>query len=66
MAEREALGGAAFGAVAGVVAYYLLRTVDNYQAEVLMTLALVTGGYALAHALGLSGPITMVVAGLLI
>ena len=63
---REALGGAAFGAVAGGIAYYLLRTVDNYQTEVLVTLALVTGGYALAHALGVSGPIAMVVAGLLI
>ncbi|MGH8599096.1 MAG: cation:proton antiporter [Burkholderiales bacterium] len=63
---REALGGAAFGAAAGGVAYYLLRTVDNYQTEVLVTLALVTGGYALAHALGLSGPIAMVVAGMLI
>ena len=63
---REALGGAAFGAVAGGIAYYLLRTVDNYQTEVLITLALVTGGYALAHALGVSGPIAMVVAGLLI
>lgn len=63
---REALGGVAFGAVAGSIAYYLLRTVDNYQTEVLVTLALVTGGYALAHALGVSGPIAMVVAGLLI
>lgn len=63
---REALGGAVFGAAVGGVAYYLLRSVDNYQTEVLVTLALVTGGYALAHALGLSGPIAMVVAGLLI
>lgn len=63
---REALGGAAFGAAAGGVAYLMLRTIDNYQAEVLITLALVSGGYALAHALGVSGPIAMVVAGLLI
>lgn len=63
---REALGGAALGAAAGGVAYALLRTVDNYQTEVLLTLALVTGGYALAHVLGLSGPIAMVLAGLVI
>jgi CPA1 family monovalent cation:H+ antiporter len=63
---REALGGAAFGAASGGVAYYLLRTVDDYQTEVMITLALVTGGYALANALGLSGPVAMVVAGLLI
>lgn len=63
---REALGGAALGAAAGGVAYYLLRAVDSYQTEVLITLAVVAGGYALAHTLGVSGPIAMVVAGLLI
>lgn len=63
---HEALGGAAFGAAAGGAAYYLLRAIDNYQTEILVTVALVTGGYALAHALGLSGPIAMVVAGLVV
>lgn len=63
---HEAVGGVAFGAAAGGVAYYLLRAIDNYQTEILVTVALVTGGYALAHALGLSGPIAMVVAGLLL
>jgi CPA1 family monovalent cation:H+ antiporter len=63
---REALGGAAFGALAGGIAYYLLRAVDNYQTEVLITLALVCGGYAMADALSVSGPIAMVIAGLLI
>ncbi|HVW22164.1 MAG TPA: sodium:proton antiporter [Opitutaceae bacterium] len=63
---QEALGGAAFGFAAGWVFYLLLKSVDNYQVEVLLTLALVTGGYALATALGLSGPLAIVVAGLLI
>ncbi len=63
---REAIGGAAFGALTGGIAYYRLRAVDNYQTEVLVTLALVSGGYAMADALGVSGPIAMVVAGLLI
>jgi CPA1 family monovalent cation:H+ antiporter len=63
---REAVGGAAFGLVIGLVAYRLLKGVDNYQVEILISLALVAGGYALAHALHLSGPIAMVVAGLLI
>lgn len=62
----EAGGGAVFGFIAGWVAYRLLRTVDNYQVEVLLTLALVSGGYALASALHLSGPIAIVVAGLFI
>jgi CPA1 family monovalent cation:H+ antiporter len=63
---QEAVGGALFGAGAGYLAYRLLKQVDRYQVEVLITLALVTGGYALADALHLSGPIAMVVAGLLI
>mgnify|MGYP001081730067 CR=1 FL=1 len=63
---EEALGGIVFGLVIGYVAYRLLRSLDNYQLEVLITLALVMGGYALAQHLHVSGPIAMVVAGLLI
>ena len=63
---REALGGAAFGFAAGYAAYRVLRTVDNYQVETLITLAVVMGGYSLAGVLHVSGPIAMVVAGLLI
>ncbi len=63
---REAVGGALFGLVAGWLVYRMLRLVDHYQVEVLLSLALVAGGYALANRLHLSGPIAMVVAGLLI
>ncbi len=63
---KETLGGAVFGLAIGVLAFVMLRSVDNYQVEVLISLALVAGGYALAAALGLSGPIAMVVCGLLI
>ncbi|HAD07942.1 MAG TPA: sodium:proton antiporter, partial [Porticoccaceae bacterium] len=42
------------------------KRVDSYQVEVLITLALVTGGYAIAEHLHLSAPIAIVVAGLLI
>ena len=63
---QEAIGGALFGLALGWLAYHLIRSVDNYQVEVLLTLALVSGGYALASAWHLSGPIAMVVAGLLI
>lgn len=62
----EVLGGIAFGAAIGFVAYYLLKQIDNYQVEVLITLAVVTGGYALASYWHLSGPLAMVVAGLMI
>ena len=63
---QEAVGGAALGLAAGLLTYWLLKNVDNYQVEVLITLALVTGGYALAEGLHLSAPIAIVVAGLLI
>lgn len=63
---QETVGGALYGLGIGYLAYLMLKTVDNYQVEVLITLALVAGGYALADALHLSGPIAMVVAGLLI
>ena len=63
---QEAGGGAVFGLLAGGLTFYLLRSIDSYQVEVLLTLALVMGGYAVASALHLSGPIAMVVAGLVI
>jgi CPA1 family monovalent cation:H+ antiporter len=63
---REALGGAAFGFALGYVVFRMLRSVDNYEVEVLLTVALVMGGYTAATAIGVSGPIAIVVAGLLI
>jgi CPA1 family monovalent cation:H+ antiporter len=63
---REAVGGAVFGLLAGLLVYAMLRSVDHYQVEILLSLALVAGGYAGADALHLSGPIAMVVAGLII
>ncbi len=62
----EAFGGIVLGLVLGWITYHLLKSVDNYQVEVLLTLALVTGGYALAPALHTSGPLFAVVAGLFI
>jgi CPA1 family monovalent cation:H+ antiporter len=63
---EEAIGGALFGGVIGWVVYKLLKSIDHYEVEILLTLALVLGGYSLASYLHLSGPIAMVVAGLLI
>jgi len=62
----EAGGGLLFGLALGYVTFRLLKSVDNYQVEVLLTLAAVTGGYALASELHVSGPLAMVVAGLII
>ncbi|MEO8305391.1 MAG: sodium:proton antiporter [Betaproteobacteria bacterium] len=63
---REGGGGLAFGLVLGFVTYRLLKSVDQYQVEVLLTLAAVTGGYALANHLHVSGPLAMVVTGLVV
>jgi Na+:H+ antiporter len=63
---REALGGMAYGGVIGLIGYGLLRSIDDPHVEILLTLGLVLGGYALAIELHVSGPIAMVVAGLFI
>jgi CPA1 family monovalent cation:H+ antiporter len=63
---REAGGGALFGMVLGFLVFLMLRSIDDYKVEILLSLALVAGGYALADALHLSGPIAMVVSGLMI
>lgn len=63
---QEAVGGAVFGLAIGWIAYRLLKSVDNYRVEVMLTLGLVMGGYALASAIQVSGPIAVVVAGLFI
>ena len=63
---QEFGGGIILGLILGWLAFLLLKSIDNYHVEILITLSLVTGGYALANALHTSGPITMVMAGLLI
>jgi CPA1 family monovalent cation:H+ antiporter len=62
----EVGGGVLFGLAIGMIAFWMLRSIEQYQVEILISLAIVTGGYALADAMHLSGPIAMVVAGLLI
>lgn len=63
---REMLGGAALGAGLGWIAFRLMRLIDDYVTEILITLALVTGGYMLSHMLHVSAPIMAVLAGLFI
>lgn len=62
----EVIGGLAFGGCIGWIVYLMLKSIDSYEVEILLTLAIVTGGYALAQSLHISGPLAMVVAGLLI
>ncbi|MGD8106268.1 cation:proton antiporter [Pantoea sp. FN0302] len=63
---REAGGGALLGGGVGYIIYLMLKSIDSYQEEVLLTLAAVLGGYALATYLEVSGPLAMVVMGLII
>jgi len=62
----EAVGGAVLGLVTGWLVFLLMRSIDEYTVEILLSLALVTGTYVIAARLHLSGPIAVVVAGLLI
>ena len=62
----EAGGGIIFGLTLGGILYYLLKSIDSYQEEVLLTLAGVIGGYALASHWHLSGPLAMVMMGLMV
>jgi len=63
---EEAAGGALFGLATGYVVYQMLKRIDNYEVEILLTLALAMGSYALAEMLPISPPIAVVAAGLLI
>jgi CPA1 family monovalent cation:H+ antiporter len=62
---QEALGGLAFGVLLGYIGYFALRSIDDYKVEVLITLAIVAGGYLVANHLHVSGPLAMVVAGII-
>lgn len=62
---REAFGGMALGLVAGYIIFILLKSIDDYETEVIITLAMVLGGNWLAHEIHVSGPLAMVVAGLM-
>ena len=62
---EEAIGGLVFGLALGYLGYRMLKSVENApKIEVMITVALATGGYTLASILHVSGPLAMVVAGL--
>ena len=63
---QEVLGGIVMGGLLGYATYLLIRSIDDYDIEILITLACVMGGYSLAHYLHLSAPLAMVVAGLIV
>lgn len=63
---QEAGGGILIGLALGYLAYRMLKSIDQHHVEILITLALVMGCYSLADGLHTSGPIAVVVAGLMI
>ncbi|NJJ56954.1 MULTISPECIES: cation:proton antiporter [unclassified Pseudomonas] len=63
---KEAGGGALLGSCVGYITYRMLKSIDSYQEEVLITLASVLGAYALATQFHISGPLAMVVMGLIV
>ncbi|MFZ1497955.1 MAG: sodium:proton antiporter, partial [Saprospiraceae bacterium] len=62
---QEAVGGTLMGLVFGYVLHILLKSIDHYETEILLTLAFVMGGYSLCSYLHISGPLAMVVCGLM-
>ncbi len=63
---EEIVGGIGFGLVLGYIGFRLMKSIDHYQTEVMMTMAMVIGGYLAANALHFSGPLAMVTSGILI
>jgi len=63
---QEAIGGAILGAILGYLVFQIMKRIDDYALEVLLSLGLAFGGYQLAVYLHMSGPIMAVVAGLFI
>lgn len=62
---REAGGGIVLGYLLGFLGYYVFKTSRNYIVEVFCTLAIVMGGYLLAEIIGVSGPLAMVISGII-
>ena len=63
---KEALGGFILGTILGIGASNAMRKVDDYKVSVLITLSVVMGGYLIARGMHISGPLTMVAAGIII
>ena len=63
---QEVIGGIGLGLILGYVTYRLMKSIDDYDIEVIITLAAVMGGTLIAHKLHLSAPLAMVTAGLIV
>jgi CPA1 family monovalent cation:H+ antiporter len=63
---QEAVGGILFGLALGLILHYIMRSIDHYDTEVLLTIAFVMAGYSAANALHVSGALAMVIMGLMV
>lgn len=63
---REAVGGFVFGLTLGAIAYFLIKPLNDSRLEILITICIASAGYVFAQHLHISGPLAMVVAGLIV
>jgi CPA1 family monovalent cation:H+ antiporter len=63
---QEAVGGIVMGLVFGYCLYLLLKSIDHYETEILLTLAFVMAGYGMFNYIHISGALAMVVMGLMV
>jgi len=63
---HEAVGGIIYGCLLGVIFHYLIRSANDSGMEFMLTVVIPTAGYVIAYSIGVSGPLAMVVAGILI
>jgi len=61
---QQAIGGIIYGAALGLFGHWLIKEINDYKVEILITLAMASGGYLLAEIIHVSGPLAMVVAGI--
>ncbi len=66
MFVQQLLGGLLFGLLLGFITSFLLKKINDFHVSALITLAMVSGGYLLAVKLNVSGPISVVMAGLVV
>jgi len=64
--SQEVIGGIVLGLLIGWITYRLMRSIDDYDIEVIITLAAVMVGTVVAQKLHLSAPLAMVTAGLMV
>ena len=63
---KEVFGGIILGLLLGYITYRMMKSIDDYDVEVIITIAVVMGGTLLAHQFHLSAPLAMVACGLVV